>query len=251
MKPKDTEINFDQQPSVVLLPMFFVLIMWLVFWAEHQFHFDLLYLAIYPRTISGLFGIIFSPFLHGNIEHLYNNTIPIFVLMAALRLFYHKDSYLIIGLGIVLSGALTWIFARENYHIGASSLIYVLASFIFFKGMQTKHYQLVALSFLVVLLYGSMIWYIFPGVEEGISWEGHLSGLIVGLFFTKIFNVLPYNKTYKYDWEKPDFDATKDKFMQRFDGNGNFVNIPKVDETWEYYTSNLNVVYELKKDAIN
>jgi hypothetical protein len=130
----------------------------------------------------------------------------------------------------LFSGILTWIFARPSYHIGASSLIYVLASFIFFKGIQTKYYRLVALSFLVVLLYGGMVWYIFPNVEQGISWEGHLSGLIVGIVFTKFFRVPQYQKILKYDWEQPDFDPSQDKFMQRFDQNGNFVNIPQVDE---------------------
>jgi membrane associated rhomboid family serine protease len=89
--------------------------------------------------------------------------------------------------GILLSGFITWIIGRESIHIGASSLIYVLASFIFFKGIITKYYRLVALSLLVVLVYGSMVWYIFPNIKEGISWEGHLAGLITGFLFALIY----------------------------------------------------------------
>ena len=146
--------------------------------------------------------------------------------MAALRLFYRNHSISIIVFGIIFSGLLTWLFARSSYHIGASGLIYVLVSFIFFKGLQTKYYRLVALSFLIVLLYGGMVWYIFPNVEQGISWESHLSGLIVGLVFTKFFEVLRCQKHLKYDWQRPDFDPSQDKFMQRFDDDGNFVNLP-------------------------
>ena len=109
------------------------------------------------------------------------------MLLAALRYFYREHALKVIVYGILLSGFFTWLIGRESYHIGASGLIYVLVSFIFFKGIQTGYYRLVALSLMVVVLYGSMIWYIFPDVEEGISWEGHLGGFIAGLLFSRIF----------------------------------------------------------------
>jgi len=82
--------------------------------------------------------------------------------------------------GILFSGLITWVIGRPSYHIGASGIIYLLASFIFFKGIFTKHYRLVALSLVVVFIYGSLLWYIFP-MENGISWEGHLGGFLSGL----------------------------------------------------------------------
>jgi hypothetical protein len=60
----------------------------------------------------------------------------------------------------------------------------------------------------------------------------------------------------KYDWEHPDFDPSEDKFMQRFDENGNFVNIPKLEENAEleefvsYYSSNVAVDYEISFNGI-
>jgi hypothetical protein len=166
-----------------------------------------------------------------------------------LRYFYRDIFFKILLNGILLSGLITWVIGRESFHIGASSLIYVLASFIFFKGIMTKYYRLVALSLLVVLVYGSLIWYIFPNVKEGISWEGHLAGLITGFAFALIYKTPEYKKTLKYDWQHPDYDPSNDKFMQRFDENGNFVNPPVVEEEENLYNfdSSHFVNYEFKE----
>ena len=222
--------NFKFSTSVVGLPLFFVVFLWLVFWIEVRFHFDFSEHGILPRTFSGLQGIVFSPFIHANLSHLYNNSIPLLVLLAALRFFYRKQSLQIIGYGILLSGLINWIIGRENYHIGASSLIYVLVSFIFFKGIQTKYYRLVALSLTVIVLYGGMIWYAFPNGDDTISWEGHLGGLISGFVFSLLYKTPEYHKPIFYEWEKPDFNPQEDAFMKRFDENGNFVNPPKPEE---------------------
>jgi hypothetical protein len=76
------------------------------------------------------------------------------------------------------------------------------------------------------MLYGGMAWYIFPDIDQSISWEGHLAGLITGFVFALRFKTPEYQKLIRYDWERPDFDPSQDKFMQRFDENGNFVNLP-------------------------
>ena len=240
----NNKTDFYFSPSVLLLPMGMVLLMWLVFWVERKYNFDLLTYGIFPRTFDGIKGIVFSPFLHGSIEHLFNNSFPIAILLAALRFFYRNVCYRIVVFGILSSGFLTWNIGRESYHIGASGLVYVLASFVFFKGLQTKYYRLVALSFAVIMVYGGMIWFIFPDIEQGISWEAHLSGFIVGIVFSRIFAVPIFKQELKYDWQQPNYVSSDDKFMQRFDENGNFQNVPKVEETWEYFTSNLNVIYE-------
>ena len=221
--------NFKFSPSVLVWPLYFVLLLWLVYWVEVKYE-DLTNFGIYPRTLEGLRGIIFSPFLHGSLEHLYNNSIPIFILIAALRYFYRKQALEVIVYGILLSGFITWVIARPSYHIGASGLIYVLVSFIFFKGIQTGYYRLVALSLTIIVLYGGMIWYVFPDVEEGISWEGHLAGFITGLVFSFLYKTPEYTKPIMYAWQRPDFDPKQDPFMKRFDENGNFVNPPKPED---------------------
>jgi membrane associated rhomboid family serine protease len=223
------EQHFKFSPSVIIIPFLSVLVLWVVFWWGIRFQIDIESYGIYPRTLQGIRGILFSPFIHGNIEHLYNNSIPLLILIAALRFFYREQTFQVLGYGLLLTGLITWVIGRESYHIGASGLVYVLVSFIFFKGIRSKYYRLVALSLMVVLVYGSLVWYIFPNVQEGISWEGHLAGLITGFGFAILTKTPEYKKMIRYEWEKPEYNPEEDKFMQRFDENGNFVNLPPPD----------------------
>lgn len=235
MKNDQLDNQFKFTPSVVAWPLYFVLLLWVVYWIEVKYNIYLNDYGILPRTLTGLRGIVLSPFLHGSLEHLYNNSIPLFVLIAALRYFYRKQALQVIVYGVLLSGFITWLIGRESYHIGASGLIYVLVSFMFFKGIQTGYFRLVALSLTIIVLYGGMIWYVFPDVEQGISWEGHLGGLISGLLFSKIYSTPEYEKQIVYDWQRPDFDPESDAFMKRFDENGVFVNPPPPEPELDEY----------------
>ena len=254
---KDNHFNYS--PAVILVPFLFVLALWIAFWMDVRFHLHLDEFGIYPRTLSGLRGIILSPFIHGSLEHLYNNSIPLLILIAALEFFYKEFAFKVLVYGILISGFITWIIGRESYHIGASGLVYVLVSFIFFKGLLTQYYRLVALSLVVIMVYGGLVWYIFPDVKEGISWEGHLAGLITGFIFALFFKTPEYKKMIKYDWEQPDFNPQNDKFMQRFDEDGNFVNLPKPEPEIEeeiltsinYFYSNSNVNYQITETKKN
>ncbi len=199
----------------------FVLLCWTVYTIEVRFHLNFNSYGIRPEKLSGLRGIIFSPFIHGDLNHLWSNTVPALVLTIALFYFYRRISWKVFVFGTLLTGLLTWLIARPNYHIGASGVIYMLASFLFFKGVFTRHYRLIALSFVIAFFYGSLVWYVFP-LKTGISWEGHLSGGVVGVvlaIFTK--NVLPEKR--KYIWETDQYKPEDDLFMRHFDENGNFI----------------------------
>lgn len=233
---------FKYTNSVILAPMLAVLIIWFVFWIELRFKINFNDHGIYPRSISGLQGIVLSPFIHGSIKHLYNNTLPLAVLLASLFYFYRNNALKVLFLGIILSGMFTWLIARPSFHIGASGVIYLLASFIFFKGIFTKYYRLVALSLVVVFIYGSLLWYIFP-LKEGISWEGHLGGFVIGLLLAFLVKTrIPSTK--KYAWEKEDYNEENDPFLQHFDENGNFIE-KDIEETPK--EDSIKITYHLKK----
>ena len=224
-----------------------MLVIWIVFWFEVRFGYNFTSYGVYPQKLTGLKGVIFSPFIHGDIKHLYHNTIPLFVLSAALFYFYRHIAWKVLVLGILLSGLLTWSFARPAYHIGASGLIYVLFSFTFFKGIFAKHYRLIALSLLVIFLYGSLVMYALP-IEKGISWEGHLSGLITGLLFALIFRK-EIAQPKKYVWEREDYNEEEDEFLKHFDENGNFIEHKEPDPETSGEEEPPTIKYTFKKDT--
>ncbi len=181
------------------IPLYFVLILWVVKWAEYKFGFNLALYGIKPLTVSGLKGILFSPIIHADTVHLFNNSIPLFILTMALFYFYKPIAWRVVLISWIFSGFFTWLIGRNSYHIGASGIIYALASFLFFSGLIRKHPKLMAISLIVTFLYGSMIWGIFPN-EARISWEGHLSGGMIGLILAVFFRKIgPHKKT--YEWE--------------------------------------------------
>ncbi len=229
--------------GVVVYPLLFVLVMWIIFWIEIKFGLDFTRWGVKPRTASGIRGVIFSPFIHSGIKHLWHNTVPLLVLSAALFYFYRKISWSVLALLILLSGVGTWMIGRVSYHIGMSGVIYALVSFLFFKGILAKHFRLIALSLIVVFLYGSLIWGTLP-TSETISWEGHLSGFIAGGLVALCFRE-SVPKPLTYNWEKPDYVSDEDPFMQQFDENGNFFELPpEIDHDEE--TETITIRYEYK-----
>ncbi|MCM5661739.1 rhomboid family intramembrane serine protease [Galbibacter mesophilus] len=239
---KDESLDFSLW--MLIYPLFFGLTIWAVYWFELTFGYDFSDFGVYPRTLKGLRGIVFSPFIHSSVEHLYSNTLPIMILSSALFYFYNKISWKVLLFGILLSGFFTWLIGRPANHIGASGLIYVLVSFIFFKGIFAKNKRLIALSLVTVFAYGSMFWFIFP-IDDKISWEGHLSGFFVGLLLALIFRKEVLRKE-KYEWERDDYNEENDPFLRHFDENGNF--IENVEETIsEAESTPPKVIYHYKE----
>ena len=207
------ERQFNYSKSIIRVPVIIVSIMWLVYWIEIKFALNFTRFGVYPRSISGLKGVLFSPFIHSGTEHLFNNSIPVFVFLGMLFYFYKEIAWKIILLGSFMTGFLTWLIGGEGFHIGMSGVVYLLFSFIFFSGVLRKHFRLISVSLVVIFLYGSMFWYVFP-TEKGISWEGHLSGLIIGLLISVLYRKGgPQNK--RYVFKQTEFDLL-------FDENGNF-----------------------------
>jgi membrane associated rhomboid family serine protease len=224
---QESKLKFTS--DVILYPLIMVMSLWVIFWAEFRFGWHLKYYGIYPQKFDGLRGIFFGPFVHADLQHLFNNSVPLMVLTTALFYFYRDIRWRVLIIGTLLTGLMTWIIGRPALHIGASGVVYLLAAFLFFKGIFSKQYQLTALAFVVVFLYGSLLWYVFP-IDPKISWEGHLSGFAVGFVFALVFRSNPIEKR-KFAWEEEHFEPENDPFLRHFDEDGNFIENPEGDET--------------------
>lgn len=187
----------------MIIPGIFVILMWLVKLTEILFETDFSQLGIYPLAIKGLPGIVFSPFIHADIQHLFNNSIPLFFLTVALFYFYSEVALAVFTWTYFLTGFLVWIAGREAWHIGASGLIYGLASFLFFSGIIRRYFRLIALSLLIVFLYGSMVWGLFPGVYKNVSWESHMLGFFSGIILAVVYRNQGPQKPV-YEWMEED-----------------------------------------------
>ena len=170
----------------LLFPAFFVIIIWLVKITEIVFDIDLVYLGLYPLKWRGLIGILTAPLIHADLRHLFDNSIPVFLLSLAIFYFYSPVAYRVFFLTWIITGILVWIGGRSSYHIGASGLIYGFASFLFFSGIIRNSINLLAISLLVVFIYGGLVWGIFP-FDYKISWESHLFGALTGFFLALVY----------------------------------------------------------------
>ncbi|OQX78485.1 MAG: hypothetical protein B6D61_05390 [Bacteroidetes bacterium 4484_249] len=192
-------------------PLMMVILLWVIKLGEIITNIDLGVLGVYPQKLSGLTGIITGPLIHANINHLFANSVPLFVLGACLFYFYKEIALRIFVLIYLITGLAVWVGAREAYHIGASGIVYGLASFLFFSGIFRKDIKLLAITMLVAFLYGSMVWGIFPELfpEKNISYESHFWGLIIGLILAFYYRKLgPQKET--YDWEEEDDEVYDD-----------------------------------------
>ncbi|WP_075342583.1 rhomboid family intramembrane serine protease [Tenacibaculum agarivorans] len=232
------EDQFQFRDNVIIIPFIAVLIIWFVYWLEIKFGWNFNKLGVLPRSFKGLRGVFLSHFIHSDTKHLFNNSVPLTVLLMSLFYFYKDVALKLLLYGGLLTGLLTWVIGREAYHFGASGIVYLLFSFIFFSGIIKKHYRLVAMSLIVIFLYGSMIWYLFP-IKEGISWEGHLSGFLIGLVFAYRFRKVGIVKE-KYEFTRTEFD-------DMFDDDGNYVP-PVIEEEKELPRIQVNYIYKSSEE---
>jgi membrane associated rhomboid family serine protease len=171
--------------SVSFYPLLFVIFLWIIFLFQTTSDYNFSKFGVLPREIKGLGGIVTSVFIHGDIGHIASNSVPLIVLGMMLFYFYKKIAKSVFIWIWIVSGIWLWIGGRNSaqfptYHIGASTLIYGLATFLFFSGVFRRHLRLMVVSAMVVFLYGSIMWGIFPFKTE-ISWEGHLFGALAGV----------------------------------------------------------------------
>ncbi len=137
-------------------------------------------LGLVPRSLSGLIGIPMMPFLHGSLGHLISNTIPLIVLLTLLAGSKAK-SWEIVASIIGLNGLLLWLVGRPAVHVGASGLVFGLATFLMLSGFLERRIIPMIIAVVVALMYGmSLVFGMVPRFGSSVSWDGHICGAIAG-----------------------------------------------------------------------
>ncbi|MEL6390721.1 MAG: rhomboid family intramembrane serine protease [Bacteroidota bacterium] len=168
--------------SAIQFPIYLILTLWIIHIFKVSTNFPMGNYGLLPREMSGAVGIFTSPFIHGSFQHLASNSVPLFVLTLLLLVFYRKIAFQSMLLIYVLTGIAVWSFARGNViHIGASGVVYGLVSFVFWTGIFRRNIKSIMLALVMTILYSGYFLGVLPN-QEGISWESHLFGGVVGIF---------------------------------------------------------------------
>ena len=204
----------------LVFPTFFLIVIWMVRITEVSLETSYVEWGLYPMKLSGLKGIFTAPLIHADFKHLFDNSIPLYLLSVALFYFYRPVSYKVFFLIWLITGITVWIFARSAYHIGASGIVYGLASFLFFSGIIRNNINLLAISLLVVFLYGGLVWGIFP-FDFKVSWESHMMGGVTGLVLS-------------FFYRKYGPPSTRSEWPDDEDENEDFEGLNEISDETEY-----------------
>lgn len=200
--------------NAVQFSSYLIILLWFIHVLKVAHVFSFGNYGLLPRDTDGLIGIITSPLIHGNYQHLLSNSVPLFVLTFMLVLFYRKVAFQAMILIYFLTGLAVWAFARGNVmHIGASGVVYGLVSFVFWTGIFRRNIKSIILALIVTLLYSGYFIGVLPN-QPGISWESHLFGGLVGImvaYWMKDF-VDPESHELEEVEERSDYVLPRDVF---------------------------------------
>ncbi len=159
--------------------------MWLTFGVDQLLGGALDGYGVRPRTVDGLTGILYAPFLHGSLQHITSNSVPFLVLgwLVMLRDVRHFVAVTVVA--TLTSGLCAWAFAAPNsVTIGASGVIFGYLGFLVFGGLFARTFWPILLSVGVTALWGGLVFGVLPN-QPGISWQAHLGGFIGGALMAK------------------------------------------------------------------
>lgn len=187
----------------VLLTVFLVSLLWCVKSAELLFYTDLSWLGVTPLEPLGLLGILTAPLVHGSLEHIFNNTLPLLLLGSFLIYGYPKSRLRVIIFIWLISGLGVWLFARDATHIGASGISHGIFFYLLIVSMFRRDKSSIAIMMVAFFMYGGMTMTILPS-EESISFEYHFFGGLAGTLAAILWHKLdPKPQERRYPWERP------------------------------------------------
>jgi membrane associated rhomboid family serine protease len=182
------------------LALGFVGLLWLIHLMTWGLGLDPWPFGLRPREGSGLIGIITAPLVHSDFGHLFANSVPLATAGAAMLFVYPQSSLRVLPVIYLATGVLVWLFGRSSVHLGASGLVYGIVSYMLVAGLLRRDRRAVAISLLVVFMYGSLAWGMLP-VQPGVSWETHSAAAAIGALFALWLRKLDVPPPRRYTWE--------------------------------------------------
>ena len=138
------------------------------------------FLGIRPRNTEWLWGIVLAPFLHGGFPHLIANTAPLLILGGLVLLRRRMDYVLVTVIVALVGGFAVWLFApRNTVHLGASGVAFGYLGYLIARTWFERSLSSLAIALVAGFLYSGALLGVLPG-QRGVSWEGHLFGLLAG-----------------------------------------------------------------------
>ncbi len=185
------------------LSLGFVALLWLVHLMNWSLGLDPRPLGLEPREWLGLIGIVTAPLVHADFAHLVANSVPLAAVGSAMLFLYPHAALRVLPAVYVGTGVLVWTFGRDSVHLGASGLVYGLVSYVFVAGLLRRDRRAIAVSLLVVLMYGTLAWGVLP-IDPRVSWETHLAAAVIGVLMALALRRLDVPPRKRYSWEDSD-----------------------------------------------
>ena len=185
----------------------FVALLWLIQLSNWALELGPGNLGVRPREVAGLPGIFLAPLLHGGFEHLLANTPPLLVLGATMLYLYPNSVPKVLPAVYLGPGIAVWLFGGQgSVHVGASGVVYGLASYVFCAGVLRRDRRAIAAALVVCFMYGALVWGVLP-IQRGVSWETHLAAALIGAALALALRHLDIPPRVRYTWEDQLDDA--------------------------------------------
>lgn len=162
------------------LPATVFIAMWTVFLCQTFIPFSITGLLLVPKDYSTLHGLLFSPFLHANLNHICGNSMPFLALSCIVFYLHKRYSYIVFVSLVLIPGVFCFFLGDPIPNLGISGVIFGLFGFLITRGYVERTIMNFAVSTGLALMFANSLIMVFP-VMMGVSWTYHLGGMITGI----------------------------------------------------------------------
>ncbi|WP_149826012.1 rhomboid family intramembrane serine protease [Streptomyces tailanensis] len=144
--------------------------------------------GVMPRAVRELVDVVPSAFIHFGFGHVAANSVPLLVLGFLSALGGLRRFAAVCALIIVADGLGVWLISPDNSNTaGASGVVFGLFGFLLVSGFVERRLLGVAVGVVIAGIWGGSILAGIAPTQTGISWQGHLIGLVTGVVAAFLF----------------------------------------------------------------